>query len=98
MHTFSPDSLLAARFHNAQAGLELIDIVDAALPVTRVTAEVLAQDSKGLPLTEEFVLRLVDHQMASPRSIAGVLGLPKAMVDQTIAQLFGSDDLRWGSA
>ncbi|MEV6131981.1 hypothetical protein AB0M05_35215 [Streptomyces violaceusniger] len=95
MHTFSPDSILAARFHNAQAGLELIDIVDAALPVTRVTAEVLAQDSKGLPLTEEFVLRLVDHQMTSPRGIAGVLGLPKAMVDQTIAQLFGSDDLRW---
>jgi hypothetical protein len=95
MRTFSPDSLLAARFRNAQAGLELIDIVDAALSVARVTAEVLAQDSKGLPLTEEFVLRLVSSRPTSPRGIAGVLGLPQPMVDQTIAQLFGSDDLRW---
>ncbi|WP_316771624.1 phospholipase D-like domain-containing protein [Streptomyces sasae] len=95
MPTFSPDSLLAVRFHNARPGLDLITIVDAALPVAQITAEVLAQDSKGLPLMDEFVLRLVDHRVTQGHRIAGLLGLPERMVDQTVAALFSSDDLRW---
>ncbi|MFF7929079.1 hypothetical protein ACFZDP_50015 [Streptomyces mirabilis] len=89
---------MAVRFHNARPGLDLINIIDAALPVAQITAEVLAQDSKGLPLLEEFVLRLVDHKVTSGRSIAGMLGVPERMVDQTIAALFSSDDLKWGLA
>jgi hypothetical protein len=92
---FGDDSLLALRYHNTRPGLELIQIVDAALPVARITAEVLAQDSKDLPLMEEFVLRLVDRKVTSARGIAGLLGLPENMVDRTVAVLFGSDDLRW---
>lgn len=98
MPTFSPDSLLAVRFHNARPGLELVTIVDAALPVALITAEVLAQDSKGLPLMDEFVLRLVDRNVNTGRGIAGMLGLPERMVDQTVAELFRSDDLRWESS
>ncbi|MEU7011396.1 phospholipase D-like domain-containing protein [Streptomyces sp. NPDC046332] len=95
MHSFSPDSLLAVRFHNARPGLELVTIIDAALPVALITADVLAQDSKSLPLMDEFVLRLVDHRVTSQRGISGMLGLPERMVDQTLAELFRSDDLRW---
>ncbi|MGW2276405.1 phospholipase D-like domain-containing protein [Streptomyces sp. NPDC001770] len=86
---------MALRFHNTRPGLELIQIADAALPVARITAEVLAQDSKDLPLMEEFVLRLVEHNVSSARGIAGLLGLPENMVERTIAVLFGSDDLKW---
>ncbi|KOT91050.1 hypothetical protein ADK86_23985 [Streptomyces sp. NRRL F-5755] len=96
MPTFSPDSLLAARFRNARPGHELVTIIDAALPVALLTAEVLAQDSKRLPLMDEFVLRLVDHNMTSGNRISGTLGLPKSMVDQTVAGLFRTDDLMWG--
>ncbi|MCD7440995.1 hypothetical protein K4B79_22560 [Streptomyces lincolnensis] len=95
MPTFSPDSLLAIRFQHTRPGLELVQVVDAALPVARITADVLAQDSKELPLMEEFVLRLVGHDITSVPSIAGVLGLDGRMVDQTVATLFTSDDLRW---
>ncbi|MFI7244890.1 phospholipase D-like domain-containing protein [Streptomyces qinglanensis] len=95
MPTFSEDSLLAVRFGNARTGLDLVGIVDAALPVARVTAECLAQDSKNIPLLEEYVLRLVDQGETTPESIAGFLGLDVAMVNQTVAVLFGSDDLRW---
>lgn len=95
MPSFSPDSLLAVRFHNARPGLELVTIIDAALPVALITAEVLAQDSKDLPLMEEFVLRLVDHKVNSQRGISGVLGLSERMVDQTVADLFHSDSLKW---
>ncbi|MEU1458504.1 hypothetical protein [Streptomyces avermitilis] len=95
MHSFSPESLLAVRFHNARPGLELVTIIDAALPVALITADVLAQDSKNLPLMDEFVLRLVDHRVTSQHGISGMLGLPERMVDQTLAELFRSDDLRW---
>ncbi|MEU8618794.1 hypothetical protein [Streptomyces sp. NPDC048623] len=94
-HSFSPDSLLAVRFHNARPGLELVTIIDAALPVALITADVLAQDSKNLPLLDEFVLRLVQQRVTSQRGISGMLGLPERMVDQTLAELFRSDDLRW---
>ncbi|MEV5205462.1 phospholipase D-like domain-containing protein [Streptomyces sp. NPDC053720] len=95
MPPFSEDSLLAVRFGNARTGFDLVGIVDAALPVARITAEVLAQDSKDIPLLEEYILRLVDEGARTPESIAGFLGLNVAMVNQTIAVLFGSDDLRW---
>ncbi|MGW0886140.1 phospholipase D-like domain-containing protein [Streptomyces sp. NPDC002671] len=95
MPTFSPDSLLAVRFQNARPGLELVAVIDAALPIALVTADVLAQDSKRLPLLQEFVLRLVDNKVASEKTIAGVLGLSERMVDQTVAELFSSDDLTW---
>lgn len=96
MPTFSPDSLLAARYHNARPGLELVTIVDAALPVALVTADVLAQDVKKLPLMEEFVLRLVDRKVTSGADISGILGLPGRMVDTTIAELLRSENLKWG--
>ncbi|MEV7975248.1 hypothetical protein [Streptomyces sp. NPDC086519] len=44
---------------------------------------------------DEFVLRLVDHKVGQGHRIAGLLGLPERMVDQTVAGLFSSDDLRW---
>lgn len=95
MPTFSPDSLLAARFHNARSGLELVAIVDAALPVAMVTADVLAQDRKPLPLLEEFVLRLVGADVATEEAITGFLGLQKSMVTQTIADHFSADYLTY---
>jgi phosphatidylserine/phosphatidylglycerophosphate/cardiolipin synthase-like enzyme len=96
--TFSPDSLLALRFQASRPGLELTAIVDAGLPVAMLTADVLAQDRKPLPLLEEFVLRLVGADIATEDGITGFLGLPKAMVTQTIAEHFSHDNLTYASA
>ncbi|MFI5705171.1 phospholipase D-like domain-containing protein [Streptomyces xanthochromogenes] len=93
MPTFSPDSLLAVRFHNARPGLELVAIIDAALPVALVTADVLAQDRKRIPLLDEFVLRLVNSKVTTETAIAGLLGLPERMVNQTVAAHFSADRL-----
>ncbi|MFJ8641920.1 phospholipase D-like domain-containing protein [Streptomyces sp. NPDC093610] len=95
MPTFSPDSLLAVRFHNAHPGLELVAVVDAGLPVALVTADVLAQERKRLPLLDEFVLRLVNNKVTREEAIAGFLGLSQDMVTQTIAGHFSSDFLTY---
>ena len=96
--TFSPDSLLALRFQSTRPGLELVTIIDAGLPVAMVTADVLAQDRKPLPLLEEFVLRLVGADVTTEEGITGFLGLPKAMVTQTIADHFSHDNLTYSTA
>ncbi|MER5985601.1 phospholipase D-like domain-containing protein [Streptomyces sp. NPDC001787] len=95
MPTFSPDSLLAVRFHNARPGLELAAIIDAALPVALITADVLAQDRKRLALLDEFVLRFVNNKVPSETAIAGMLGLSERMVSQTVADHFSADNLTY---
>lgn len=94
--TFSTDSLLALRYQATRPGLELVTIIDAAIPVAMVTADVLAQDRKPLPLLEEFVLRLVNEDVTTEESITGFLGVSGRMVTQTIADHFGHDNLTYG--
>ncbi|MEV7928587.1 phospholipase D-like domain-containing protein [Kitasatospora sp. NPDC088779] len=92
MPTYSDNSLLHIRLHNDRQGLELVAIVDAGIPVALVTADILAQDRKPLPLLKEFVLHLVGENVDTEDAIAGILGLPQRMVNHTIAGQF-SDDL-----
>ncbi|MCZ4103043.1 hypothetical protein [Streptomyces sp. H39-C1] len=92
---FSPDSLLALRFQNARPGLDLIAVVDAAIPVSLVTADVLAQDRKPLPLLDEFVLRFVDADVTSREDLTGILGLPTEMVTGVVADQFSADNLAY---
>jgi hypothetical protein len=58
-----------------------------------ITADVLAQDRKPLPLLEEFVLRLVSAEVTTEEEIAGFLGVSQEMVTQTIADHFVADNL-----
>ncbi|MFE7332316.1 hypothetical protein ACFU8W_47190 [Streptomyces sp. NPDC057565] len=95
MPDFSPDSLLAVRFNDARPGLELVAIVDAGLPVALITADVLAQDRKRLPLLDEFVLRLVNSKVTTEQAVTGLLGVPERMVTQTVAQQFSDDYLTY---
>ncbi len=91
------DTLLQQRFCNSRPGLELVAIVDAALPVTVVGTDVLAQERKQLPLLDEFVLRLSDAGLSSVDDIAGILGLEPALVESTVADQVNSDNLSYAS-
>lgn len=80
--------ILQRRFGDARPGLQLIAVEDAAIPVTVVRADVLAQEKKELPITEEFALRFVDLGVATPEEIAAYLGLePAHVLDASAAQL-----------
>jgi hypothetical protein len=76
------------RFGNARPGLQLIAVEDAAIPVTIVRADVLAQEKKELPITEEFTLRYVALGVNDPEDIAEYLGLDSAhILEAAAAQL-----------
>ncbi|TDD24093.1 hypothetical protein E1287_38425 [Actinomadura sp. KC06] len=67
------------------AGLSLIAIDDAAIPVTVVTCDVLAQERKPLPLLDEYLLRLVAAGVDEVEEIARTLGLEKFIVEVAAA-------------
>lgn len=80
--------ILQRRFGDSRPGLQLIAAEDAAIPVTVLRADVLAQEKKELPITEEFTLRFVSLGVNSPEEIAAYLGLEAGhVVDATAAQL-----------
>lgn len=86
--------ILQRRFGGARPGLELIAVENAAIPVTILRADVLAQEKKDLPLTEAFTLRFVQLGIDTPTEIASFLGLePIHVLDAAAAQI-GENHLR----
>jgi hypothetical protein len=86
--------LLQRRFGNARPGLQLIAVEDAAIPVTVVRADVLVQEKKDLPITEEFTLRFVGLGVDTPGEIAAYLGLDQAHVLDAAAEQLSESHLR----
>ncbi|WP_440068607.1 hypothetical protein [Streptosporangium sp. OZ121] len=89
------DALLAERYPVDRAGRPLINILDAALPITGLSVDVLAQERKPLPLLDEFVLRLTSVGVDTADSIGNLLGLDKPLIAQTVGDQFSADTLRY---
>lgn len=81
------------RFGDHRPGLQLISVVDAALPVTILRVDVLAQERKPLPLLEEFILRFVHAGVTEINEITALLGLRRDQVVSTIADQISSNNL-----
>lgn len=85
--------MIRRRFGDQRPGLQLISVVDAALPVTILRVDVLAQERKPLPLLEEFILRFVLAGVREIDEIAGLLGLQRDQVVSTVADQISSNNL-----
>lgn len=81
------------RFGSTRPGLQLIAVEDAAIPVTVVRADVLAQEKKELPLTEEFTLRYVALGVTKTEDIAAYLGLDSTHVLEAAAEQLSENHL-----
>ncbi|MEU1548949.1 MULTISPECIES: hypothetical protein [Nocardia] len=89
---------LSKRFSHERPGLHLLGIEKAAVPVTVVAADILAQEAKPLPLLDEFVLRLVKADVAGTAEIAAFLGLEPKLIDATVADHYREGALLAGPA
>lgn len=85
--------MLRRRFGHHRPGLQLISVVDAALPVTMLRVDVLAQERKPFPLLEEFILRFVHAGVREIDEIAALLGLQRDQVVTTVADQISSNNL-----
>lgn len=86
-------ALLKRRFGDLRPGLQLLGVVDAAIPVTIVRVDVLAQERKDLPLLEEFILRFVQSGVTHPNELAGLLGLERQQIIDAAAELISNDNV-----
>lgn len=82
----SSEEVYARRFGSIRPGLALVAVEKAALPVTLVKTDVLAQERKAIPLLSEFVLRITAGGLNEPAQIAELCGLDPSLVDQAIAE------------
>jgi hypothetical protein len=92
----SPELLLSKRFSGERPGLDLLGIEKAAVPVTIVATDVLAQEVKPLPLLDEFVLRLLKANVGKAADIAAFLGLDQKLVDAAVADHYREGALAFG--
>lgn len=85
---------LARRFGSARPGQELVAVEEAAIPVTTLRVDVLAQERQPLPITEEFVLRFIARGVTSRDEIARYLGLDALPVTDAIAAQIDAGNIR----
>lgn len=86
---------LNARYANLRPGLSLVAVEEAAIPATLVYADVLAQERKGLPLLNEFVLRFCGAGMRTASVIAEVCGLELDLVENAVSECISSGDITY---
>lgn len=86
--------ILERRFGGSRPGLKLIGIEEAAIPVTMLRADVLAQERKELPVTEGFALRFVERGVNMTADIAAYLGLDEGHVIEAAAAQIRDGNLR----
>lgn len=87
------DRELVDRFGTRRPGRQLVAIETAALPVTLIGAQVLAQEEKGIPLVDEFVLRSASHGIDSASEMASFLGIEEGILEATLAGQLSAGNL-----
>ncbi|WP_132208849.1 hypothetical protein [Kribbella steppae] len=74
--------------------MQLLAVEEAAIPVTIVHADVLAQERKPLPIIEEFLVRLVAAGIQDGHDVADMLGLERNQVLEAAAIQVSENNLR----
>lgn len=86
--------ILHRRFGESRPGLQLVGIEEAAVPVTMLRADVLAQERKDLPVTDAFTLQFVERGVDTTSDIAAYLGLDEGHVIEASASQIREGHLR----
>ncbi|MGV9547930.1 phospholipase D-like domain-containing protein [Streptomyces ardesiacus] len=82
------------RFGNQRPGLELLGLVEAAVPVTVLRVDVLAQERKQLPLLDEFIIQFVYEGVQTIDELASLLGLEREQVLNATAEQVSEGNIR----
>ncbi|MFE0025101.1 hypothetical protein [Amycolatopsis sp. NPDC059021] len=85
--------IAARRYSELHPGYHLVTAVEAAIPFSWLTLEVLAQQRKPLPVVDEFVLRFCQQGVDTITGVAGVLGIDEDAVRAAVAQRLSEEHL-----
>lgn len=92
--TLTASGQILRRFGNQRPGLDLLGLVEAALPVTVLRIDVLAQERKQLPLLDEFIIQFVHEGVEHIDELAGLLGLDREQVLNSTADQVSEGNVR----
>ncbi|MET9259571.1 hypothetical protein [Amycolatopsis sp. NPDC004079] len=85
--------IAARRYSEQHPGYQLVTAVEAAIPFSWLTLEVLAQQRKPLPVVDEFVLRFCQQGVDTIPGVAGVLGIGEDAVVAAVARRLSDEHL-----
>lgn len=88
-----PTVAAARRYSELHSGFQLVAMVEAAIPVSWLTLDVVALERKPLPVVEEFVLRLCQQSVDTIPEIAAVLGVDDDVVQTAVAGQLSAETL-----
>ncbi|WP_067481881.1 hypothetical protein [Actinomadura hibisca] len=87
--------IAARRYSDQHPGYRLAYAGEAAVPVSLLTLDVLAQQRKELPLVDEFVLRLADHGIHKISNMAAVLGIDTPTVSDAVVHQLSAETIEY---
>ncbi|MER6828838.1 hypothetical protein ABT352_22850 [Streptosporangium sp. NPDC000563] len=87
--------IAARRYSDQHPGYQLAYAGEAAVPVSMLTLDVLAQQCKKLPLVDEFVLRLVDYGIHKISNMAAVLGIDVPTVSDAVVHQLSAETIEY---
>lgn len=86
------DAILT-RLANARPGLQLVAHRDVAVPLYKLTLDVVVQEEKAVPPIEEYVLRSVEAKVDTLDEISAFLGLERRLVEVAVHDLWQRDNV-----
>lgn len=87
------DDAVLQRLANARPGMRLVAHREAAIPIFRLTLDVVIEENKPVPPIEEYVLKALAAGLTSIDSVAGFLGIERRLVEVAVHDLWGRDDI-----
>jgi hypothetical protein len=88
-----PTTTAARRYSELHSGFHLVAAIEAAIPVSWLTLDLVALERKPLPVVEEFVLRLCQQGVDTIPDIAAVLGVDNDVVQTAVAGQLSAETL-----
>lgn len=86
------DAILT-RLANARPGMCLVAHREVAVPLHKLTLDVVVQEEKSVPPIEEYVLRSVDAKVDTLDEIAAFLGLERRLIEVAVHDLWQRDNV-----
>jgi hypothetical protein len=83
----------ARRYSELHSGFQLVAAVEAAIPISWLTLDLVALERKPLPVVDEFVLRLCQQGVNTIPDIAAVLGVEDDVVRTAVAGQLSAETL-----
>ncbi|MBF6336839.1 hypothetical protein IU450_13185 [Nocardia abscessus] len=88
-----PTVTAARRYSELHSGFHLVAAVEAAIPISWLTLDLVALERKPLPVVDEFVLRLCQQGVNTIPDIAAVLGIEDDVVRNAVAGQLSAETL-----